>query len=119
MTPSPVSEALKSWPRRLRALSTPLGLVAASAVLHGCSLAYDLSTTQCNVNADCESIAEGLVCGPEHLCQIDTSGCASNAECLDAPDNFGLSACIKDPAKDPDKTRGVCTSLTTPGVDQV
>ncbi|HEU4579972.1 MAG TPA: hypothetical protein VFS67_17050 [Polyangiaceae bacterium] len=114
-----MSEALKSWPRRLPALSIPLGLVAAAAVLHGCSLAYDLSTTQCNVDADCESIGEGLVCGPEHLCQIDTSGCATNAECLDAPDNFGLTACIKDPAKDPAKTRGACTPLTTPECPQV
>lgn len=115
MTPSPVSEALKFWPRRLRALPIPLGLVCAAAVLHGCSLAYDLSTSQCSVNADCESIGEGLVCGPEHLCQIDTSGCADNAECLNDENNIGLSACIKDPGK----ARGVCTALTSPECNTV
>jgi hypothetical protein len=114
MTPSPVSEALKSWPRRLRALSIPLSLVAATTVLHGCSLAYDLSTNQCSVNADCASIGEGLICGPQHVCEIDNSGCATNTECLDDPNAVSLlSACIKDPTKDPAKTRGVCTSLTT------
>jgi hypothetical protein len=105
-----VSDALKSWPRCLRALPTPVGIVCASVLLHGCSLLYDLSTTQCTANADCSSFGEGLVCGAEHFCQIDTSGCGTHAECLDDPDNFGLSACIKDPAK----TRGVCTPLTTP-----
>jgi len=98
----------------MRALPIPLGIVCASALLHGCSLFYDLSTSQCSVDADCSSFGEGLVCGAEHFCQIDTSGCATHAECLDDPNNFGLSACIKDPAKDPTKTRGVCASLATP-----
>ena len=120
MTPSPVSEALKSWPRRLRTLPIPLGLVCAAALLHGCSLAYDLSVNQCDVNADCESIGEGLICGPQHICEIDNTGCLNNAECLDDENSVSLlSACIKDPAKDPAKTRGVCTSLTTPDCPQV
>lgn len=109
MTPSPVSEALKSWPRRLRALPIPVGLLCA-AVLHGCSLAYDLSTSQCSVNADCESIGQGLICGADHVCQVDTSGCATNEECL----TDGLAACIRDPGKDPSKTRGTCVPLQSP-----
>jgi len=105
-----VSDALKSWPRRLRALAIPFGILAASALLPGCSLLYDLSTSQCSVNAECASFGEGLVCGADHLCQIDTSGCATNLECLDRPDNIGESACIKEPGK----ARGECITLQTP-----
>ena len=110
-----MSDTLKSLPCRLRALSIPVSILCASALLPGCSLLYDLSTSQCSVNADCASVGEGLICGSEHFCQIDNSGCATHIDCLDRQDNIGESACIKDQGK----ARGECVTLTTEDCPQL
>lgn len=90
-----------------------LGLVSA------CSLVYDLSADQCEINADCDALGgdfRGRECRAG-VCVVTGSGqnggnggggaggaggCTSNAECLDAPDRLGLTACLQ----------GACVKLT-------
>jgi hypothetical protein len=100
-------------PPRLRTFLALAGLPLASVVLAGCSLLYDLNATQCQVDADCAHISDGLICGSNHVCKLDDTGCGTNSECLDQ--NGPLNACIKDSGKD----RGQCLSLTTPDCSKV
>jgi hypothetical protein len=68
-----------------------LGALALASGVTSCSVIYDLSTEQCNVDADCASRGDGLVC-KDNLCSAQ---CLTNAECLDRPDNIGESACVQ------------------------
>src|SRR5689334_2109198 len=97
MRPSHSSDKARSWIR-----STPRALGAAAALgiglggAAGCSVLYDLSTTQCNIDTDCAALGTDLICGSNHVCAPKPAeqGCDSNAYCLDRPDNIGESACI-------------------------
>jgi hypothetical protein len=106
-----VIDLSSSWRRRARASLLIIGLPGVVAAIQGCSLLYDLKATQCTTNSDCTAIAEGLICGPDLVCKVDDSGCATHADCLDrtGADNTGDAACIKDQGK----TRGQCVTLTT------
>lgn len=94
-------------------------LFLALGMTSACSLVYDLSADQCELDGDC--VVKGLgnkcvagVCDPSSSStggmgagggsggDGGKGGCTSNAECLDAPDRLGLTACIQ----------GACVKLT-------
>ena len=94
-------------------------LLAALGMTSACSLVYDLSADQCELDGDC--VVKGLgnkcvagVCDPSSSStggmgagggsggDGGKGGCTSNAECLDAPDRLGLTACLQ----------GACVKLT-------
>ncbi len=85
-----------------------LSLLALAAALSGCSLAYDLNLDQCQVDADCASIGQGLICGSDNICKIDDRGCGSHSQCV--AENGGPWACIKEP----ERQRGECVNLQSP-----
>ncbi|MDQ2646747.1 MAG: hypothetical protein M3020_23285 [Myxococcota bacterium] len=94
-------------------------LFLALGMTSACSLVYDLSADQCELDGDC--VVKGLgnkcvagVCDPSSSStggmgagggsggDGGKGGCTSNAECLDAPDRLGLTACLQ----------GACVKLT-------
>ncbi len=94
-------------------------LFLALGMTSACSLVYDLSADQCELDGDC--VVKGLgnkcvagVCDPSSSSTGGigggggggggggSGGCTSNAECLDAPDRLGLTACLQ----------GACVKLT-------
>jgi hypothetical protein len=92
------------------------GFLLALGMTSACSLVYDLSADQCELDGDC--VVKGLgnkcvagVCDPSSSNvggmgggggSGGSGGCTSNAECLDAPDRLGLTACLQ----------GACVKLT-------
>jgi len=93
----------------LGALLLSVGAVSA------CSLVYDLSADQCEVNADCEALGPEFanrecragVCVPREGGSSGggggpSGGCSKSSECLDDPANLGPTACIE----------GACVPLT-------
>src|SRR5688572_24502448 len=91
------------------------GFLLALGMTSACSLVYDLSADQCELDGDCAVKGLGNKC-VAGVCDPSSSstggvgggggggagGCTSNAECLDAPDRLGLTACLQ----------GACVKLT-------
>lgn len=73
-------------------------IAASGWMVASCSLIYDLSTEQCSTDVDCTArggVFADMVCR-QNVCEIPAvTGCDTNAQCIDAPDNFGEpAACI-------------------------
>lgn len=99
-----------------------LAMLASPGTLAACSLLYDLSGDQCELNADCRALGgafndrvcvAGLCVDPNGGSDSGTGGeagaassdgpCKSNADCLDRDENFGPVACVE----------GECVGLLT------
>lgn len=114
MSPSPRSNhehpALVPSVRRVRAwraLLLPATLFAAVGGVAGCSVLYDLSTSQCSTNEDCAVFGEGILCVSNVCQEPEITGCATHAECMARPDISGETACIKSEGR----PRGECIEL--------
>jgi hypothetical protein len=66
------------------------------AFVSGCSVLYDLGTSQCSTDADCAAWP-GLICSQTtQLCEEPVYECVTNQDCLDAQNSFGAAAaCIQ------------------------
>jgi hypothetical protein len=94
------------------------GLIVGVGLVSACSLVYDLSDDQCEINADCDALGGDFrgrecragVCVPTGNQSGGnggggaggSGGCTSTRECLESPDRLGLTACID----------GACVQLT-------
>ncbi len=80
-------------------LAGSAALAGAAAWVSGCSVLYDLSTTQCTVDADCAGFdrAEPLVCDVGlGICKAQEFECRTNQDCIDSQEFFGsAAACIQ------------------------
>jgi hypothetical protein len=92
------------------------GLIVAVGLSSACSLVYDLSSDQCELDTDCDALGgdfRGRKC-VAGVCLasgggatggsggMSAGGCASTAECQKIPENFGNTVCIE----------GQCVPLT-------